>query len=197
MTTRRGDTTVELAALSSPLSESDRGGRPGGGGTRGLLGVQAEPDGKAAKITGITPGGAAEKADLRVGDRVSKLDGMDVDGRPLRDLLTGKKAGDAVKVLFRRDDKEVEKTITLGGDPAASGPGGPSWDTRRGAFRKPKYNLAVLIVGFPDQAVNDKISVKDWADALFSADTYTTKSATGGTVYGSMRDYYKEQSCGR
>jgi M6 family metalloprotease-like protein len=40
------------------------------------------------------------------------------------------------------------------------------------------------------------VSLKDWEESLFSTGKYTGKSATGQTVYGSLNDYYLEQSCG-
>ena len=38
--------------------------------------------------------------------------------------------------------------------------------------------------------------MKAWEDAMFSKGTYNQKSVTGQTVYGSMYDYYLEQSYG-
>src|SRR5262249_37310612 len=42
---------------------------------------------------------------------------------------------------------------------------------------------------------NAKITAKAWEEAMFSADSYKT-TATGQTAFGSMRDYYWEQSYG-
>src|SRR5262249_13616741 len=43
---------------------------------------------------------------------------------------------------------------------------------------------------------NPKISPKNWEEAMFSRGAYTKTSATGETVYGSLHDYYLEQSYG-
>src|SRR5205807_7556892 len=40
-------------------------------------------------------------------------------------------------------------------------------------------------------------TAKDWDAALFGTGTYKGTSATGEPVYGSLNDYYREQSCGR
>ena len=41
-----------------------------------------------------------------------------------------------------------------------------------------------------------KITPEAWEKSFFSSGSYTGQSATGGTVYGSLNDYYQEQSCG-
>ena len=45
--------------------------------------------------------------------------------------------------------------------------------------------------------VVEKITDADWEESMFSLGTYTERSATGGKVYGSMHDYYKEISYGK
>src|SRR5262249_60200241 len=39
------------------------------------------------------------------------------------------------------------------------------------------------------------IPLKEWESALFSKGSYTKKNATGQDVYGSLNDYFIEQSC--
>src|SRR5262249_16844109 len=53
-----------------------------------------------------------------------------------------------------------------------------------------------LGVEYPDVKHNPKIKDGDWEESMFSIGTYTSKSATGEKVYGSMNDYYKELSYG-
>ena len=50
-------------------------------------------------------------------------------------------------------------------------------------------------IEYPDVKHNEKVSLRDWETALFSTDVYQEKSATGQKVYGSLNDYYREQSC--
>ena len=44
---------------------------------------------------------------------------------------------------------------------------------------------------------HNRITPKDWEESLFSQGTYNKTSATGQKVFGSMNDYYKEQSFGK
>jgi M6 family metalloprotease-like protein len=43
---------------------------------------------------------------------------------------------------------------------------------------------------------NDKITPKDWENEFFSRKLYASTSATGQQVYGSVNDFYIEQSSG-
>lgn len=57
-------------------------------------------------------------------------------------------------------------------------------------------NLGVVLVEFPDQARPESFSdPQHWADALFSKGTYR-KTATGEAAFGSLRDFYLENSGG-
>ncbi len=195
---KRGPTTekvsVTLVPSSSPLTATGKGGNPG---NRAVMGIQTENADKAVKISSVNSGSPAEKAELKVGDLILSIDGKKVtDTTKLTEILGEKKAGDPVKVLFTRDGKEMTKQVTLGSSNPGGGDAG-SWDTRRGTFRKPVYKLAVITISYPDKSINPKISTKDWEDSLFSTNNYTTKSVTGQTVYGSMNDYYQEQSFGK
>ena len=78
------------------------------------------------------------------------------------------------------------------------GKGGRRWDDRHPAgVAQPSYKLAIIGVEYPDVKHNPKIKDADWEASMFSTGTYTGKSATGQTVYGSMNDYYKELSYGK
>jgi M6 family metalloprotease-like protein len=71
-----------------------------------------------------------------------------------------------------------------------------NWDTRRmQTWLKNVYRLAVVPIEFADVKRNPKIPVKDWDRALFSKNSYGDKSPTGQKVFGSLNDYYLEQSC--
>jgi M6 family metalloprotease-like protein len=197
--------TVKLGATSRPVRNTDRGDR----GVRGDVGDAARPviglsvgepkEGEGAPITRLLPDLPAEKAGLKVGEYILKIDGKPVAASgSIRDLIADKKAGDVVMVTVKRDDKHVDVKVTLGG---AAG-GGTAPDVRGGGdmneiWKKPIYKLAVICVEYPDVKHNAKIALEDWQEALFSRDRYKNKeSVTGQPVYGSLTDYYREMSCG-
>jgi hypothetical protein len=64
-------------------------------------------------------------------------------------------------------------------------------------WQKPSFRFAVIRIEFPDYKHNSKVSTADWDEALFSREVYTNKkNVTGQTVYGSLNDYFIEQSAG-
>jgi len=76
------------------------------------------PDKPGLEVGNVVSGSGAEKAGIRVGDIILKVD--DVDMTDVPDLLThiqGHKVGDVLKVKLLRDDKEVEVSVTLGPRP--------------------------------------------------------------------------------
>jgi M6 family metalloprotease-like protein len=186
----RTELTVRMGALSRPMKVGQR---------RAVMGVQmGEPvESGGAPITRITSGSGAEKAGLKNGDVLLKIDGTPITASSqVSDSLSEKKPGDVVTVVAQRNGKTEEVQVTLGSDPASE-------DRSAGFFRggsywkKDVYRLAVIPVEFSDVKHNPKIEVKDWEESLFSKGVYAKKnSATGQTVYGSLNDYYQEQSCG-
>src|SRR5262249_47328941 len=54
----------------------------------------------------------------------------------------------------------------------------------------------IILVEYPDVKHNDKIPPRAWEESMFAQGTYNKTSATGQTVFGSMYDYYLEQSYG-
>ena len=93
-----------------------------------------------------------------------------------------------------RAGKAVTVSVKLGSERIREGE-----DPNRGNnyWSKPVYRLAVLCVEYPDVKHNPKISAKTWQEALFSHGTYTRTNPTGQEVYGSLRDFYQEQSYGQ
>jgi serine protease Do/serine protease DegQ len=94
---------------------------------RGLLGVtiqtiddeSAEALGtdvdRGALITGIEPGSAAEKADLRVDDIIVGVDGRRIDdNRELANAIGLKGSGENVRIDYVRDGRERTVTAELG-----------------------------------------------------------------------------------
>ncbi|WP_419190096.1 PDZ domain-containing protein [Stieleria marina] len=86
----------------------------------GFLGVKC--DGRvtetAARVTGVYAGGAAEAADLKVGDDIVQVGTVTIANfNDLRSVMTGLKAGDEVLIQVRRDGKMVTTKLTLGAAP--------------------------------------------------------------------------------
>jgi len=150
------------------------------------------------KIADVAAGGPAAQAGVMNGDVVLKFDGKEVEGEGgLRDLLADKRPGERADLLIERDGKRIEARAVLAAEaPAATGARG-GWDDRiPTAWHKPVYRLAVLGIEYPDVKHNPKVTDADWEAAMFSTGTYSEKSATGEPVYGSLNDYYREQSHG-
>ena len=70
---------------------------------------------KGAEITNITKGSAAEKAGLKNGDIITKINDKKVeDPNSLSDVVTSYKPKEEVTVYFKRDGKEQSAKATLG-----------------------------------------------------------------------------------
>ena len=182
--------SAQLTATSRPLTTV--AGRP-----RPILGVQLEDAKEAAGalIREIIAGSPAEKIGLKAGDIIARVDGNETkDSTGFREKMSGKSPGDKVKVVVKREAEEKEYEVQL-----ASSEPARNFDPTRGsaAWRRDVYNLAVVLVQSPDQKHNDKIPREAWEQALFSDGRYIDKSVTGQTVYGSVKDYYREQSYGK
>ncbi len=81
-----------------------------------FLGVTSNDEGdEGAKITGITEGSGAEKAQLKKGDIITKINDIKVEGsESLTDAIHTFKPEDKVTVTYKRDGKEQKTTATLG-----------------------------------------------------------------------------------
>jgi M6 family metalloprotease-like protein len=187
---------ARVGATSSPLSL---------GRQRAVLGVQIDDasDTAGALIRQITDGQPAQKAGLKQGDIIAKVDGAALEsGAKFRELLSGKAPGDMVKLLVKREESELEIDVQLAADAASDRRGGnrsDPFDPSRGGFywRRDVYRLAVVAVEFDDAKHNDKIDLVDWERALFSEGRYLGRNITGQETYGSVNDYYREVSCGK
>jgi M6 family metalloprotease-like protein len=192
---------VILGATSRPLTLSAQ---------RAGLGVKAgDNGGEGVKVTEVTPDSPADKAALKIGDILLKLDSIAIDTPArLTDFLAERKPGDKVSLLYQRDKSDpVKKEVALSGPDKGFGKGkggkggglGLGWDARtQAAWKKDVYHLAVIIIEYPDVKHSEKISLNDWDESLFSTGTYKDKkSATGQPVHGSVNDFYREISYGR
>ena len=178
-------TEVTLAAVSRPMTP----------GRRAIMGVRTAPgDNDGAHIDQVTAGLPAASVGLKAGDVIVQVGKRRVsDPDRLAETLSGKKPGDRVVLTVKRHAAEIGFLVKLVAEPTGAG---FRWDDRQTrTFRKDVYHLAVVPIEYPDVKHNDKISVKDWDTSLFSRGVYDGRSATGQKVYGSLNDYYREQSC--
>jgi M6 family metalloprotease-like protein len=181
---------------------------------RAAMGVTVEEpkDGDGVALKTVVSGAPADKAGLKAGDVILKLDGRAIDTASFNSVLLQYQPGDAVKLLVKAQgkDKDTDVKVTLAADtdfPTGKGKGkgggfggggaGAGWDNRTNTWKKDTYRLAIVCIEYPDVKHNAKITAKNWEDSLFSAKTYTTSSVTGQKVFGSMNDYYQEQSFNR
>ncbi len=205
MSVRRGDDTMTLTAnlmaTSRVLTPNQQ---------RVVIGVTIEEpkDGAGIALKSVNNGGPADKAGLKAGDVLLKLDGKALDFNvPLANALENRKPGDTVTFLVKpkdaKENKDVKVTLTAdapgkgGGKGKKGGGGGPdaSWDTRNlNAWKKEVYRLAIVCIEYPDVKHNEKITAKNWEESLFTRNEYHTASVTGQKVFGSLNDYYQEQS---
>ncbi len=185
--TRQGnpvDVTAILDAPSHPLSA---------GAGRAVLGVQLSDAPAGARIDGVVASSPAAEAGLRKDDVIVEVDGKEVSGIDrLRQAIGAKRPGDLLALLVQRQGHDEKVTVKLATDRAAERAESP----KSGVWKKDVYRLAVVPIEFADVKHNGDVTPEDWERALFSKGTYTGKSATGQPVYGSLNDYYREQSCG-
>ncbi len=181
------NSSAELMATSRPMKLAER---------RGLLGVQvsAVEEGEGLRVTRVTSGFAADKAGVKTGDVLLKVNGVPLIGSTsLTDLLATREAGEKVTVHYRRGDEEREFEGELVPDESEERASGA-----RTTWRNPVYRLAVVRVEFADTKHNPAAMDAEWEDFFFGENTYRDKTnATGQRVYGSVRDYFHELSCGR
>ncbi len=182
------DMTATLAATSRPMTVDTR---------RALIGFRLETKDQTIAIAEVYPGSPAEKAKLKVGEVIRKVDGLALtDTSKMTQILSDKKPGDVLTLTLVLAEKEVDLKVTLGEDEGTGGRGPRGWDSRIGSmWQKDTYKLGVVCVEYPDVKHNPKIAATDWQESLFSRGQYhDKKSVTGQTVYGSLNDYYWEQS---
>lgn len=191
---QRGAQTLELsatlAATSRPMRLSAQRGVIGA-----RLGVGTEADG--IPILGVSVAKPAAKAGLKTGDLLLKADNRDLGQElQLADVLAERKPGDHVRLLVRRGRDEFERDVELAED-ENSAYASPGERRLLNPWKKDLFRLAVIGIEFSDTKHSGKIAVSDWEAAFFSKGQYTTTSVTGQPVFGSVADYYSENSVGR
>jgi serine protease Do len=87
----------------------------GNGETRSFLGVTTDKDEKGAKINKVSKGSAAEKAGLKEGDVITKIDSKKIeDPEDLTDAVRSYKPKDEVKVYYERNGQSNDTKAVLG-----------------------------------------------------------------------------------
>jgi M6 family metalloprotease-like protein len=175
----------------------------------GYLGLHVAPTDAGLTVAHVQIDSPAARGGVQQGDLLLRVAGHALRSPDeLKLALRGKTPGEKVKLEWLRRQEPLEMTVTLSAPSlplpveqaaAPKGKGRGGWDTRRGmlTWKKPVYRLAVVCVEYPDVKHNSTFKTKDWEDALFSRGTYTgKKNPSGLTVYGSLNDYYLEQSYG-
>lgn len=105
---------VELA------NRPDRGTPTRSNAIMGIQGTNAKAEGAA--LTSITDGGPSEKAGLKSGDVVVKIDDKKVANyEALISEIRSREPGEKMKVVVKRGDKQITKTVTLGDRRGSSG----------------------------------------------------------------------------
>jgi len=177
-----------------------------GSGVSGYLGVSVVRDGQGKlAVEDVQPESPGAKAGIKKGDVVTKVGDRAV-ATPLafREWVQSYSPGDAVKISLMRGAESLELTATLiatsrplslkaGGGGKGGGKGTPAI----ALWQKPAFRLAVVCLEFSDIKHNEKVSVKNWHEALFSVGLYKNKKTpTEQSVQGSLNDYLLEQSAG-
>jgi serine protease Do len=117
----------------------------------GFLGVQLkEAEGKVA-VAEVTKDSAAEKAGLKVEDFILTIEGKTVKDIPgMIAIVSGKKAGEVIKVKIKRGETEMELTATLGKRPSSP--------LNRGDFQNNLGSeLSKTRIGFPTVLQHDTV----------------------------------------
>lgn len=91
--------------------DSEEGGEKNGA----FLGVTTEESDKAAKVTDVVKGSAAEKAGLKKDDIITKVGDDEIDGpESLSDVIAFKKPKQEVKITYKRNGKLATTKAVLG-----------------------------------------------------------------------------------
>ena len=186
-------TKITLGATSRPM-------RPEGvGRSRPSLGFQTESAPPGLRVSRIEPNSPASTSGIKVGDVILQIDETKISAnQSIQDLLMSKTNGEIVTIQLQRGNEKVGLKLPVKVETVGNSRTFNSWDTRiNSLFKREVYQLAVVLIQYPDIKLNPRITQWDWEQALFSKGVYNGLSVTGQQVYGSLNDYYLEQSCGK
>ncbi len=185
------DFAVPLVAISRPLKLGEQ---------RAIMGVrmgQGSLDTAGLAIAAVTKDKAAAKAGLKPGDVILKADNSELsEALSLTDALSVKRPGESVRLVVRRGQEVFEKSVELEASESRSSLA-PEEERPLTPWTKPAYRLAVILIEFADTNHNAAVKISDWSNSYFTRGTYNTTNALGQRVFGSMNDYFQEQSCGK
>lgn len=186
---QRGRKSLDLLATLTATSRPRKVGAQ-----RAIMGIRTgEVTDEGAPVSSVTTGLPAEKAGLKAGDVIVRIAGSAIAaGQSVTDLLVEKLPGETVTVAFRRAGESRELPVTLAADTSSS-----TGEEPRVLWQKPGYKLAIIGTEFSDAKHNPAVSMGAWEESMFSRGTYTKTNATGQTVYGSLHDYFVENSVGK
>jgi serine protease Do len=114
----------------------------------GWLGISVGPAGDGPEVQGVSPDSAAEKAGLKNGDRIKRLDGAEIHSADqLIETLGKMPPNRKVALVVGRKDKQLELEAILGRSPGRlpqdNWGGGPFSDRRWGFAAVIPHDLAI------------------------------------------------------
>ena len=118
-----------------------------GGEERSFLGVTTDKVSEGAKITDISKGSAAEKAGLKEGDIITKINDQKITSpEDLTSAIRKYKPEEKVSVGYKRDGKDHSQSVALGkrkmaGTGYSTGPGAFNMDHLQGMNYNFNYNM--------------------------------------------------------
>ncbi len=134
-------------------------------------------------VSAVRAGTGAARAGLKVGDTFTQVNGAVYSGvTSLRRALSNMSR---FTVSVQRDQATLQPVMKPAG----------AKEEEVLDWKGKSFNLAVLLVEFPDRKHNASYVSKDFERLMFSVGEYA-KAPDGRAVYGSLRDYYKEISVG-
>lgn len=190
----RKEVVVVVEATSRPLSS---------GGPAPTIGITTSEAIEGVKVDRVQPASPAESGGLKSGDVILKIDNTTINGPEIFSAtIASRKVGDQLELIVKRANEELKLKVKTaannGGDGRRGGSGNQRWDERTATtFKREAYRLAIVPIEYPDVKHNPRFALTDWERMLFSTGTYVGTSPSGQPVYGSMNDFYREQSYGK
>ena len=168
-----------------------------------------DADGIGVTLKAVTAGMPADKAGLKAGDVILKIDGkMMTAAMRLNDITLQHKPGDVLTLVIKGKEKDKDRdvkvslaedtgTVGKGKGKGLKGGGGGNfgWDTRATAPGAREPIASPSSASSTPMSSTTKRSPRRAGKKPSSAPrTYTATSVTGQKVHGSLNDYYQEQS---
>ncbi len=114
--------------------------------------IAGAEDAGGVQVRAVTPGSPADKAGVRMGDLILKINDKDVqDYESLAGALEGRKPGDKVSLQVRRDGKDETLSVTLAQRPE------PRTERRFGPVRPLPFERRPVLLGIQMQALTPEL----------------------------------------